>query len=223
MCSLASLCAAFVVHGNAVIQKHTCLIFILLLTLLSCSTSQNKQQATSADTSLTKNLQPQPVVIESEDEGWSNDIKLSYTNSLITNEAVIYQINSIYENQILGFEVSVPRHGFTQLTIKSTGKNSDNFLHFLGKLYKQKVVTSAKFIDAITAECINMGDYIDSLNNQSKASFATTVQYKLFFQGQNEDDYAELYLNINDTQHQIELKEKDEEYRPIIIKLLTKK
>ena len=202
-------------------HKHS--IFILFLTFLSCSTNDNKHQATSADTNRAENFQTQPAIIETEDEGWGGDIKLSYINASITDKAVIYKINSSYDNQNLGFEISVPKNELATMTIKSTGKNSDSFLHFLEKIYKQNTNTSAKFIDTITADCMNMGDYVDSLNKQSNGSYVTIAQYKLFFHGKNEDDYAELYLNVNDIEHQIEIKEKDEEYRPTIIKLLTKK
>ena len=83
--------------------------------------------------------------------------------------------------------------------------------------------TASKFVDFITIDCMNMGDYVDSLNKQSDGNYVTTAQYKLFFQGKDEDDYAELFLDVNETNHLIELKEKDEEYRPAIIKLLTRK
>ncbi|MCW3110486.1 MAG: hypothetical protein JWQ09_4992 [Segetibacter sp.] len=81
-----------------------------------------------------------------------------------------------------------------------------------------------QFTDFISADCVNMGDYIDSLDKQANSNYVSTKsQYKLFFHGRNEGDYAELYLNINATEHWIELEEKDEEYRQILIKLLTHK
>jgi hypothetical protein len=86
----------------------------------------------------------------------------------------------------------------------------------LQKLYGQQSDTS-KFIDSTTTDCFTLAD----LNRRGEKDVILAAQKKLFFQGEKEDDYAELYLNINETEHWIELKEKDEEYRPIIIKLLT--
>jgi len=42
----------------------------------------------------------------------------------------------------------------------------------------------------------------------------------LFFDIRN--DEAELFVNINQTEKWIELKEKDEEYRPLLIEALSK-
>ena len=168
-----------------------------------------------------QNFKTKSVVIES--NGFSNNLKLSYTNVSTSDKANTYQVNSTYDNQNLCFEISIPKNGLATLNIKSNGKSSDNFLHLLAKVYKQKIDTSVKFVDTITVDCMNLGDYVDSLNKQSNGSYVTKAQYKLFFQGKNEDDYAELYLNINDAEHEIEFDEKDEEYRPIIVKLLTKK
>jgi hypothetical protein len=47
--------------------------------------------------------------------------------------------------------------------------------------------------------------------------------YGVWIQGkdENENDYAELYLNINSAENWIELREKDEEYRPAVLQFLT--
>src|SRR5215218_6059763 len=194
---------------------------ILLLTILSCSTNQNKAETNDVDAD-SRNFPIRPLIIESEDEGWGGDIKLSYTKTLTTDNTVSYEVNSTYKSKEIGFEVSVPK-GSGKLTIKRMGLGSDNFLHVLADIYKQKMDTASKFVDFITIDCMNMGDYVDSLNKQSDGNYVTTAQYKLFFQGKDEDDYAELFLDVNETNHLIEVKEKDEEYRPAIIKLLTRK
>lgn len=150
------------------------------------------------------------------------DVRLSFTERTTSGKAIIYKVNSTYEGKNIGFELIVPTHGLVKLSMKSDGTSSDNFIHVLQKLYKLKVDTTSKFVLSISADCINMGDYIDSLNKQTDGNYISTAENKLFFQGEKEDDYAELYLNINESEHWIELKEKDEEYRPIIIRLLTR-
>lgn len=195
---------------------------IIALTLFGCSANQTKTVKVSTGTTSTFTFPVKPLFIESEDESMGGDIRLSFTESSTTDKATVYKVNSIYDNKNIGFELSVPVHGLASLSIKTVGVNSDNFIHALQKIYKLKVDTTSKFVDFISADCMNMGDFADSLNKQSNGSYTSTAENKLFFQGKKENDYAELYLNINEVEHWIELKEKDEEYRPIIIKLLTK-
>lgn len=59
--------------------------------------------------------------------------------------------------------------------------------------------------------------------NEKNVNLAKNDYYKLklFFEEDNEDLYSELYLNINTETKEIELHEKDEEYRVPIIKVLT--
>jgi len=44
---------------------------------------------------------------------------------------------------------------------------------------------------------------------------------KLFFETEDPEDHAELYVNINEKEHWLEIREKDESYRRQIIKFLT--
>jgi hypothetical protein len=209
-------------------------IIILTVTLLSCTNSGNSTNTSTVDTKKTVSKETSPAIDtfatkelsfnKDNEQGWGADIRLSFTHSRPADKGIIYKVNSSYKNKIIGFEITVPNPGLSKLTIKSVGANSNNFIHVLSKLYKQKLDTTLHFTDLITADCMNMGDYIDSLNKQADANYVSTKsQYKLFFQGKNEDDYAELYLNVNEKEHWIELEEKDEEYRPILIKLLTHK
>ena len=46
---------------------------------------------------------------------------------------------------------------------------------------------------------------------------------KLFFENNDPDGYAELYVNINEKEQWIELREKDEGYRRQVTKFLTAK
>jgi len=189
-----------------------------LLFLFSCALNQATTDKSNADSN--RSLTPQPVLLDNE-EGFEN-IKMSFTESSTSDNSITYKVNSTYENKNIGFDLTVPTKGSGKLSIKNNGTNSDNFIYALQKIYKQKNDSASKFVGLITADCISMGDYIDSLNKQSKGNYTTTAQNKLFFQGTKEDDYAELYLNINTSEHWIELKEKDIEYRPVILKLLTR-
>ena len=66
------------------------------------------------------------------------------------------------------------------------------------------------------------------LNEFAKAKFGTEAiphmeakQMKLFFETEDPEDHAELYVNINEKEHWLEIREKDESYRRQIIKFLT--
>ena len=59
--------------------------------------------------------------------------------------------------------------------------------------------------------------------NQNPVDISKNDTYKLkMFFDQDENTYSELYLNINTTAGEVELKEKDFEYRENVIKALTK-
>jgi hypothetical protein len=208
-------------------------LIILITTLSSCSDTNNSAIPTTLDTNLSSKQKTSPtedtfpikqLSYGQADEGWGGDIRLSFTQVLINENATIYKVNSTYEKDTVGFEIAVPNGGFSKLKIRSSGSISNNFIRALSTVYKQKIDTTLRFADAVTADCVNMGNYIDSLSKEANSNYnSTESQYKLFFQGKKEDDYAELYLNINPTEHWIELAEKDEEYRAVIIRILTQK
>lgn len=204
-------------------QKVT--IFLFLIILFSCSSNQAKtDKSPPDDVTSTFSFPVKPLhILPTKEAGFGADIRLSFTESLTSDRATIYKINSIYENKQIGFDLVVPHNGLAKLILKSTGVNSDNFSHLLAKLYKQMVDTSLKFSDRITGDCINMGEYIDSLNKQDNGEYSAVAQYKIFLKGNDDGNHAELYMSINEKEHWVELGEKDKEYRPIIIALLTKK
>lgn len=74
--------------------------------------------------------------------------------------------------------------------------------------------------NSVSVTYVDLGEFAKSLGAKDGGEYKTENQYKLFHEGNDEGEYAEIFLNINETEHWIELKEKDEEYRPVIIKLL---
>lgn len=91
----------------------------------------------------------------------------------------------------------------------------------LQEIYNEKVDTTSECVKFLSADCIDLEQMFKNPDEEN-SDYIIAAHYKLFLQGLNEDDYAELLLNINDTEHWIELKEKDKDYRPITIKLSTK-
>jgi hypothetical protein len=205
-------------------------LIILTITILSCNNSDNSKTASSSDTKQVEKTDTFPVkdllVDNGEEEGWGADIRLSIISSSETDTSKTFTATSTYEGKKLGLLVSVPKKkegekGFSSgITLNSIGAESDNLLKVLSKLYKQKLDTTLKFTKSVSVTYVNLDEFAKSLGAQEGGQYKTENQYKLFYEGEKEGDYAELYLNINPTEHWIELKEKDEEYRPIIIKLL---
>lgn len=207
------------------------ILFGLALFLFSCNSNNNSNDSvnntikkSTTDTFSIKEL----VIDKGEEEGWGADIKLSIASVKETDTSNVYIATSTYEGKKLGFSVSVPKAkegntGFARgIVLKSIGSESDNFLLTLSKLYKQKTDTSLKFTEAVSLTYVNLNEFAKSLGAKDDGEYKTENQYKLFYEGKKEEDYAEVYLNINQIEHWIELKEKDEEYRPIIIKFLKR-
>ena len=207
------------------------ILFGLTLFLFSCNTKDKSSNSVN-DTVKESNNETFPikelVIDNGEEEGWGADIKLSITSVKETDTSKVYIAISTYEGKKLGFSVSVPKakegsKGFASgIVLKGIGSESDNFLLTLSKLYKQKADTTLKFTEVASVTYVNLGEFAKSLGAKDGGEYKTENQYKLFYEGSKEGEYAEVYLNINQTEHWIELKEKDEEYRPIIIKFLRR-
>jgi hypothetical protein len=203
-------------------------ISIFIILMLGCSSNEAETDRALLEAKAIKDSATSfPVktlqILSKKEAGFGADIRLSYTKSSAGDRSVIYKVNSIYENENIGFELTVPTNEHSKLTFKSSGPNSDNFIRLLSKLYKQQIDTTQKFTYVTIADCVNMGEYLDSLNKETGENYITLNQYKLFLEGDKDGNYAELYLNINPNEHWIELGEKDVEYRPSVIALLSKK
>jgi hypothetical protein len=206
------------------------ILYGLILFLFSCNNSDKTQNSSTGppkehtETYPTKEL----IVDNDEEEGWGADIRLSIVSVAETDTSKHYTAISTYQDKKLGLLVSIPKKkegdkGFASgISLKSIGTESDNLLQTLAKLYKQKADSSLKFTNSISVTYVNLDEFAKSLGAQDGGDYKTQSQYKLFYEGSAEDEYAELYLNISLTEHWIELREKDEEYRPIIIKFLKR-
>ena len=166
-----------------------------------------------------------PMVIISEDEdGGGADIRLSITGVLENDTATIYRVVSPWHNKDLGLTFAILKkeheNGFgSGLELRSLGKESDYFLATLAKLYGEKLDSTTHFKASITVNYVNLGGFAKTLGAKDESDTAL-VEYKLFFEGKQENEYAELYLNVNPSGKSIELREKDSGYRHSIINFL---
>jgi len=70
--------------------------------------------------------------------------------------------------------------------------------------------------------CIDLNEFANDKLGAKISIIAGLKEMKLFYEPANENDYAELYLNINDNEHWVEVMEKDEEYRKAILGFLSR-
>jgi len=202
------------------------IIISFLATLFSCSSNQNNADNNKTATSDTITYAVQPLQIDNgEEEGWGADIKLSIVEKSENDTAKIYKAVSSYNGKELGLLISVPKRkegdkGFGQgISLKSIGTQSDYLLRTLCQLYKQTVDTTATFAKDVNVTYVNLKEFAKAVAGQ-EGQYTAANEYKLFFEGKSDEDYAELYLNVNPTDNWIELREKDEEYRPIVLRFL---
>lgn len=163
-----------------------------------------------------------------EPDGW-NDVFLKITETDYNNTYKIYTCKGLYKNKLVGLKIEVrtdikagitadgnidPDNGFAHEAVRllSIGEESNEFIRSLSSLYG--FPTNNSFIAA------SPWLTVFSLNQKPVALNLKDI-YKLKLFLQTEDDYAELFLNINTMDNEIELHEKDEDYRGSVINCLT--
>jgi hypothetical protein len=203
-------------------MKKITIFLFLLIALFGCSDNKAKTDEATGNPAFTI----KPLVIGTGEEGgWGADIRLSITDIADGDSATTYTAISSFEGKNAGLAIVIPRakekDGFGEgIVLKSIGPESDYLLRALAKLYKQKADTALKFVDSVSANYVNLKEFAKSLGGQEGRNYSTENEYKLFFE--TSDDAGELYLNINSGEHWIELKEKDEGYRAVVIRALKK-
>lgn len=98
------------------------------------------------------------------------------------------------------------------VTYRSTGSDSDAFVQVLDELYATKLAPKAMASEARFTGISLGGDPRDLTKGP--------VKIKLFFESGGQDDYAELYTNIELAARRLEVHEKDESYRLPVIRAL---
>ncbi len=97
---------------------------------------------------------------------------------------------------------------------RSTGSDSDSFLRTLNELYGTKLSANS-----MNAETSFTGI---SLEGDPRDLAKGSVKIKLFFESDNEQEYAELYTNIELGKRRLEVHEKDPDYRKAVVTALRK-
>jgi hypothetical protein len=204
---------------------------LLLILSLGCSTNQsaNVKKASNATPTFTYPVQPL-LIHNDEEEGWGADIRLSLAEVISTDSLITYKAISSHEAKNVAVEFVLPNNKAgnenspTQiLEIKTCGEGSDNLLMLLSKLYKIKIDTTKHFIGFTKLAFVDLDEFAKAKFGKDAIPQTDTKEMKLFFETEDPEDYAELYVNINDKEHWLEIREKDEGYREQVVKFLTAK
>ena len=162
-------------------------------------------------------------------EGWS-DIFLKITSDVKTNTSHIYVAKGLYNGKTVGLQVEVSSNiragivngeidgksgfAYNAVQLKSLGQESDELVKALAELYKQ--ATDKGFTkQTVSATVFSLNEKPVNLDKNDY------YKLKLFFEENNENLYSEVFLNINTEKREIEIHEKDEDYREPIIKVWT--
>jgi hypothetical protein len=211
-------------------------VFIIILTtaFLSCNNSDNSKLNTIADAKTIQNSDTFPITElfvekDTEDGGYA-DIRLSITKISKSDTAVTYFVNSLYDKKNIGFKITIPtalpkseKQLAQILTLTSSGNISDNFIQTLSTLYKVKLDRTLHFVALKRIAFIDLNEFAKAKLGKDPSDKTAVKEMKVFFEAENPDDYAEIYINVNEAEHWIEIKEKDEGYRNPVIKGLTAK
>ncbi|MFN9998775.1 MAG: hypothetical protein ACK52X_04045 [bacterium] len=204
------------------------IIYMGLFTWLSaCKNTDNKSDITSDNkTNTLKEITSRFDTAE----GW-HDVFFSIVNSTSTDSTRTYICKGLHKGKTVGFQIEIrsdmgagitpagelnSQKGFIKNAVqfKSIGEESNELIKVLGDLYgKPTIKTFSRQTIWLTAFSLNQQPVDLDKKNYYKL--------KIFFD-QDENLYSELYLNINTQTSEIELNEKDEEYRDGVIKNLTK-
>ena len=166
-------------------------------------------------------------------EGDFHDVSLSIISDTFTDTSHTYIGKGLYDGNVVGLKVEVKngmpaglidakepinKAAFVHdgVIISSIGMESDEFIKALSTLYyiKPTSLSFTKEVIKTTSFSLNKVDV-----DLSKKGF---YKFKLFFEENSDENYAELFLNLDLVNRVIELAEKDIEYRKNIIKVMTK-
>ena len=165
------------------------------------------------------------------EEGWQDLIFTITEKEKLDNGFWSLTCKAKYENQIVGLKIKIAdgipagivndeidNTNFVAngVEIQSIGTESDKLIEVISNLYEQPKMT--KF----SSEKLTFTAF--PLNREKGILENGKFKFKLFFDDNNEQNlYAEFYMNPDLINGIVELNEKDEEYRMNIVKLLSDK
>lgn len=104
---------------------------------------------------------------------------------------------------------------WSEIAIGAVNEQSHAFVRVLASAYDTPIAPNSQLLEAVNAKIVSIGDKPIEISSQP-------THLKVFFAKPFQDEYGEIYLNIDPVKKIVEWNEKDPEYRGAILKALTK-
>ena len=191
-----------------------------------CSKQPAPSPQTATQVQPSKRFASPPEVTSEEQEGFHDLVFYVQEHKRLPDGSQSIRGAGIHKGRSLGLEVvlgpswqagslgkDIPLVTYRGVvTYRSTGADSDAFVQVLDELYGTKLSPKAMGRETQFTAISLEGDPRDLAKGP--------VKIKLFFESQQEDEYAELFTNIELSAHRLEVHEKDEGYRSAVVKAL---
>lgn len=186
----------------------------------------SEQAAPSPKPKLSKPLAAAPEVTSEEEEGFHDLVFYIQEHKRLPDGSQSVRGSGTHKGRPVGLEVvvgpswqagslgkDIPLVTYRGIvTYRSTGADSDAFVQVLDELYDTKVSPKA-MVGEIQFTGI-------SLQGDPRNLAKGPVKIKLFFESGGQDDYAELFTNVQLDAHRLEIHEKDKGYRSPVVRAL---
>lgn len=191
-----------------------------------CSKQPAPPPQTSAQSQPSKPLVAPPEIMSESEEGFRDLLFHVQEHKKMPDGSQSIRGLATHKRRVLGLEVilgptwqagslgkDVPLVTYSgTVTYRSTGSDSDAFVQVLDEVYGTKLTPKGMAIETRFTGISLGGDPRDLTKGP--------VKIKLFFESGGQDDYAELYTNIELATRRLEVHEKDEGYRLQVIRAL---
>jgi hypothetical protein len=104
---------------------------------------------------------------------------------------------------------------WSEIAIGVVNEESHALLRVLASVYESKIASNSQLRDTINARVVSIGVNPTDIDSRP-------TQLKVFFTKPFQEEYGEVYLNLDPLKKTVEWNEKDPEYRGAILKALTK-
>ena len=191
-----------------------------------CSKQPASSPQDTAQVQQAKPLAAPPEVTSESEEGFHDLLFYIQDFKRLPDGSQSIRGSGTYKGRQLGFEIvlgpawkagslgkDVPLMTYQGvITYRSIGADSDTFVQVLDELYGTKLSPKA-----MSGEVRFTGI---SLGGDPRDLQSGPVKIKLFFESDKQDEYAELFTNIQLADHRLEVHEKDPDYRLAVVKAL---
>ncbi|WBU90460.1 hypothetical protein [Cellulophaga omnivescoria] len=192
-------------------KKTLTITALILLTIVGCKTEQEQKVSNLSNLYAVDGFIDFPFTITNtkEDKGY-----YQYTIKATVDNDTIGMLVSLKKDIKAGFVNGEPKNMFVDNGIKFTsiGEQSNRLLSFMRKKYNLPAKDNTLKQEQIFT-CANLNqNAVDYKNGSSR--------FKIFLE--DDEENAELFVNFNFAQKTINLNEKDNLYRPQLVRLLSK-